>query len=98
MSEIFLINCMIDRGGFLSERTFEIEMPRGGKLIGTANVKYLVDNKKKPLDDDTPEYGNMINGFVQCRKLEEKDGAVLIELPGADVIYVPESELIPLTV
>lgn len=95
MNETFWIKCKIERGGFTNERTFEIELGGDGRLIGTANVEYVLDDQKQPLEEDAPAYGESISGFVQCRKLEEKAEAILIELPSSDVIHVHESALVP---
>lgn len=92
------IPCRIERGGFSSERTFEISLPRGDVLAGTANVQYLLDAKRQPLEENIPEHGKVIDGFVRCRVVKkEADGGVIIEVPSADLIRVPagELELIP---
>ena len=96
MPEYFLIACEIDRGGFSSERTFEIELPEQGKLVGTAYVEYLLDENGQPLDEDTPQFGDPIKGFVKCRKIRDGDAeTVLIEVPSADVVHVSADSLMP---
>lgn len=95
MREYFLIECEIDRGGFSSERTFEIELPGQQKLVGTAYVEHVLDANKRPLDEDTPQLGNPIRGFVKCRKIRDDDGRVLIEVPSADVLQVSAESLVP---
>ncbi|MGH7199025.1 MAG: hypothetical protein ACREJB_00360 [Planctomycetaceae bacterium] len=93
----YLIRCKIERGGFNSERTFEIELPDGCKLVGVAFVEHLLDENKGPLDEDTPGYGEQIEGFVKCRRIRQIDEQkVLIEVPSSDVIHVPNDELLPL--
>ena len=55
MSEsYYFIPCVIERGGFSSERTFEIKMHDGGKLVGTANVEYLRTESRTVLDENSP--------------------------------------------
>lgn len=97
MSDSFyFIPCAIERGGFSSERTFEIDTNDGGKLVGTANVEYLRTESRRSLNDDTPEYGEIIKGFVACRQIEgaERDGMILVEVPSADMIYVSSEDLV----
>lgn len=94
----FHIRCTIERGGFSSERTFEVETSDGGKLVGSADIRYLCDENKNPLDDDEPPFGQRISGFVKCRWIRPIDNQnVLIDLPSADVIHVPADELHELT-
>lgn len=94
MNDYFLIACTIERGGFSSERTFEIDLSEGGKLAGIANVGHVLDQNKSSLDEDTPAYGETIDGFVKCRKFRPNGpGEALIEVPSADVIHVSDREL-----
>jgi len=97
MSESYFIPCLIERGGFSSERTFEIDTHEGGKLVGTANIEYLRTASKTTLDEGSPEYGEQISGFVKCRKVHNIDEQnVLVEVPSADVIHVPADSLLVL--
>lgn len=92
----FFIPCMIERGGFSGERTFEIKTDDGGKLVGTADISYLRTESKGRLDDDTPSYGDVIKGFVACKRIEgkERHGMILVEVPSADMIYVSSDDLV----
>jgi hypothetical protein len=92
-SIILFIPCEIERGGFTSERTFEISVDNG-KLIGTANVEYLRTDDRKPLGEDTPGYGEKIRGFVACRKVREENDGVLAEVPSSDMIHVLTKDLL----
>ena len=92
-NKIFYIPCEIERGGFTSERTFEISVD-SGKLIGTANVEYLRTDARHQLDEDTPSYGEKIRGFVACRKIREEDDGVLVEVPSSDMIHVATKDLL----
>jgi hypothetical protein len=93
--QFFLIRCIIERGGFSSERSFEVQTSDGGKLIGTADVEHLCDEAKNPLDDDEPPYGERMSGFVKCRSIRKIDQqTMLIDLPSADVVHVPAGELV----
>ena len=91
--ELF-VPCLIKRGGFSSERTFEIQLPDGQKLVGLAYVAYLLDADKTPIGPNIPAPGEAIEGFVQCRVLQEIDeNTVLIEVPSSDVIRFPADTL-----
>lgn len=92
-TKIFFIPCEIERGGFTSERTFEISV-NGGKLIGTADVEYLRTESRQSLAEDTPSYGEKIQGFVACRKIREEKGGVLVEVPSSDMIHVATKDLL----
>ncbi len=92
--QVFWIQCKIERGGFSSERTFEIETPQG-KVVGTAFVAHLSDENRKPLGPDIPPVGEQIKGFVKCRIIRRKDDQALVEFPSTDVMYVPSDELVP---
>jgi hypothetical protein len=92
----YLIPCSIERGGFTSERTFEIAAPVGRRVVGTAFVEHLFDANRRPLGEHTPESGQSIRGFVKCRVIRQTDEeTALIEVPGAEVIPVPSGELQP---
>ncbi len=92
-NKMFFIPCEIARGGFTSERTFEISVD-SGKLIGTADVEYLRTEGRQHLDEDTPSYGEKIRGFVACRKIREEDDEVLVEVPSSDMIHVATKDLL----
>lgn len=92
-NKMFFIPCEIERGGFTSERTFEISVD-SGKLIGTADVEYLRTEGRQHLDEDTPSYGEKIRGFVACRKIREEDDEVLVEVPSSDMIHVATKDLL----
>ena len=93
MSKFFYIPCKIERGGFSSERTFEITVACG-KVIGTANVDYLRTEDREHLDEDTPGYGDKIKGFVACRKIRDEENGVLVEVSSSDMIHVATNELL----
>ncbi|MBN2581309.1 MAG: hypothetical protein JXB10_20175 [Pirellulales bacterium] len=95
MYETYLLPCSIERGGFSSERTFEIDLGPGKKLVGTAFVEYLLDREKKPLDENIPGYGAAVNGYVVCRKMRNlANNQVQVEVPSADVIEVSADSLL----
>jgi hypothetical protein len=95
MSQFYLMECMIESGGFSGEKTFEIDVPNGDRLIGTASIDYVRDENRQPLDEATPGYGERIRGFVVCRKIRQTDGnRILIEVPSTDVIHVDSDVLI----
>jgi len=95
MARYQLIACKIERGGFSSERSFEIELPDGGKLVGSAFFEHFKDENKYDLDEETPRYGEVVSGYVKCRVLREKeDGRVVVEIPSEDVIAVPAGDLV----
>jgi hypothetical protein len=85
---IHLIACMIERGGFTSERIFRLRLANGDELAGSAFVDHVLDENRRPLDNETSEYGQPMPGFVKCRMIREQDGGVLVEVPSADVIPV----------
>ena len=91
--KVYFIPCRIERGGFTSERTFEIDVTGGGRLLGTANADYLRLSDRSALDEDTPSYGEKIDGCVACRKVKEDGQTILVEVPSSDVIHVTASEL-----
>ena len=94
-SKLFHIRCTIERGGFSSERTFEVRTSDGGKLVGTADIQHLCDENQEPLGDDEPPCGVVISGYVKCRLIRQGDNqTVLVDLPSDDVIYVRAGELL----
>jgi hypothetical protein len=95
MKDKFLLPCTIERGGFTSERTFELQLDSEDKLVGTAYFEYLLDERKRTLDEDTPGFGSPIKGFVVCRKIADLGAdRALVEVPSADVIQVPSDDLV----
>lgn len=88
MHEHHWVRCAIELGGFSSERTFEIDLGDGEKLVGTALLEYLRDENFEKLDDDDP-HGERIEGFVACRVLRRTETDIWVEVPSADVIRVP---------
>jgi hypothetical protein len=88
------IPCQIERGGFSSERTFTIKLADGNALVGTAHVDHLRSEDREPLDDGQPPFGTVLEGFVQCREIENRGDIVIVEVPSADVIQVPREELV----
>ena len=92
--QMYWIPCKIERGGFSSERTFEIKLANGDILAGTAFVRYFLDKHRQPLDEDLPQYNEPLDGFAKCRVVRQiSDDEVLIDLPSSDVIRVPKGEL-----
>lgn len=95
MAESQFIPCIIERGGFSSERTFRIALPNGSELVGTADVEYLTDEDGNAIPDGQPEPGRPIRGRVQYRRLRSThDGEVLIEVPSSDVVRLKTSQLV----
>jgi len=100
---LYAIECTIERGAFSNERTFRIPLSdevttfdgrREGQLVGTAHRDHLLDEKKKRLGEDRPQYGSPIRGYVLCRKIRcLPDSRVVAEVPSADVIHVSEDSL-----
>lgn len=87
--------CTIENTGFSSERRFEVELPKGGgKVVGIAYIDYLKNDKGEPLREGTPQVGQEIKGFVQCRLLRQQGDVAQIEFPGTDVIHVPQEALV----
>jgi len=95
MAKINHIPCKIERGGFAGERTFTIQMTNGEALIGAAYIEYFCDENQRPLTEDEPPPGVIINGYVACREIRRQDdGTVIVEVPTSDIIAVPTSDLI----
>lgn len=88
------IPCRIVQGGFSSERTFEIDTDDGGRIVGTAYIAYLRDSDRRKLAEDYPGFGATIEGYVRCRILESSGEQSLVEVPSADTIHIPASELV----
>ena len=86
------IECKIERGGFSSERVFEISLA-GKKIRGLSYVDFVCKEDGEPLGDEPPP-GESIAGYVQCRVIRAttKD-RVLIELPSTELVDVPISSL-----
>jgi hypothetical protein len=64
--------------------------------VGTAHSDHLRINEREALDEDTPEYGEPIDGYVCCKKIRDLDEDwVLVEVPSADVIHVAVDSLVP---
>lgn len=104
MGDLYYIACTIERGAFTNERTFEIELSetiklpgeQEGKLVGTAHADHLRNGDKTPLAEDEPQFGNVIKGFVLCRKIRDlPKNWVLAEVPSADMIHVSADSLAP---
>lgn len=87
------LRCKIESGGFSSERTFEIELASGDKVVGAANVQYFRDSECEPLDEETPGYSESIDGYVKCRVIRERDQAAWIDVPGINAVLVPQDAI-----
>ncbi len=87
------IHCTIENTGFSSERRFEVSLGSEGKAVGTAYVEYLKNANNQPIEDDEPEYGKSIDGFVQCRVIKRHGATYVIEFPSTDVFHVPAEAL-----
>ena len=92
MSHYSPVKCAIERGGFSSERTFEVVMPDGSKLMGTADLEYLQDLNGNPLCNDEPLPGERLTGFVTCRVIRRVGEEMLVEFPSTDVVRINESQ------
>lgn len=94
MPTLMFVPCRIQRGGFSSERTFEIR--EGDKSsMGTADVDYLRDGSWNHLDEDEPDENVVIEGYVQCKVLRTiGDDQVLIEVPGAKTVYATKADIV----
>ena len=93
MPTLLFVPCRIQRGGFSSERTFEIRGGNGSS-VGTADIDYLRDGNWNRLDDNEPDENLVIDGYVQCKVLRNVgDDRVLIEVPGARTVYAAKAEL-----
>lgn len=94
MTEFHAVNCIIERGGFSSERTFQIKLANEEMAVGTANVEYLRTKDWGELDDETPAYGEAIEGYVMCRVIERiNENTVKIDVPSFDLVIVPQDIL-----
>lgn len=90
--DLHYVKCTIEHGGFPSERTFEIELYGGEKAVGTADAQYLRTSDGKPVDDDTPGFGECLEGYVVCRvvRVDDRNGRITVDVPSFDLIAVPE--------
>jgi hypothetical protein len=89
------IPCKIENSGFSGERRFEVDLPDGGRAVGTAPVQYLRTADRRGIEDGNPTYGETIKGFVQCRVIREvNSNDVLVEFPSSDVFHVPAEALV----
>ena len=92
-TQLSFVPCLIERGGFSSERTFEISIS-GRTLIGTAYVEYLRDSHGRRIDENVPSFGESIPGLVQCRVIRDLDSQMVqIEVPSTDVMALPKEML-----
>jgi hypothetical protein len=92
--DFVFVRCNIERGGFSSERTFEIELADGDRVVGTANVQHFLDNEGRPLDDDVPPFGVTLHGMVRCRVIEQIDErTAIVDIPSFDLVEVPRDSI-----
>jgi hypothetical protein len=88
------IACKITRGGFSSERVFEIDVS-GRAVVGMAHVDFVRKDDGSPIGDEPPP-GATIEGYVQCRVIKRTgDDVVLVELPSGELVPVSEGSLTP---
>jgi hypothetical protein len=99
MPEYFLVQCRVQRGAFSQERIFEVDLEDGGMLVGAANLAHLRDATGQALGDTVPDYDDEIDGFVECRKIENvgTDKAI-VEFASSDVCQVRAARLQPIKV
>lgn len=93
----YLIPCKIERGGFRSERTFEITQERGKPLIGTAYFDHFCSESQETLGDDEPAEGKSIKGFVKCRLIrrsQPNSELVIVEVPSGDVLTISLTSIV----
>lgn len=88
--ELYKIQCIITRGGFDSERVFEIK----GHVKGAAPLDYFFDLTKMPLGGNNPPLGESLSGFVAARLVEAHGSLAIISLPSGDVIEVDRELLL----
>jgi hypothetical protein len=87
------IKCTISRGGFSSERIFQITLTSGVDHVGAAPVEYFLGLDLQRLAPSDPARGADIEGFVTGRLSENEDGNCLVSVPSGDVLSVPESDI-----
>lgn len=95
MSRYYHIPCKIERGGFSGERTFTIANGAGEPLVGVAYYEYFLDENQKPISEDEPPEGVVIDGFVKCRIIQDGDGStVIVEVPSSDTLRIRKRDLV----
>ncbi|MEX2118774.1 MAG: hypothetical protein WD847_04115 [Pirellulales bacterium] len=85
--------CNIENSGFSSERRFEVDLPDGKRISGTAYIEYLQDSEGNPLGDNIPTAGEAAPGFVKCRVVKEVGESAYVEFPGTEVFHVPQEAI-----
>jgi len=89
-----IIACKIRRGGFQSERAFEITSAEGEQKIGTAYIEHLLSSTKEQLGNDEPPKGQTIDGFVKCRMLRQlSSDHFLVQVPSGDVVIISDHQI-----
>lgn len=91
MSNYYLWECEITRGGFTSERIYDVG---DGFVRGVTGVQYVRDRNKKPLTDDVPSRVG-IKGYVMVKELSRDGHAVRCQYPDGQTTIMAESSLIP---
>jgi hypothetical protein len=87
-TELITIPCQFARGGFSSERVFQVET-LSGVFTGVAALEYCYDAEGEPLGPDQPPAGTKIKGRVAARFIqEESKQSALLSVPDGSVISV----------
>lgn len=73
------IEADIRRGGFSSERYFEVKDINGQLICGLANEQYMLNNDWQPLPEPTVD--EITRGLVECRVIHTTGQSAIIELP-----------------
>jgi hypothetical protein len=90
------VKCEIARGGFSGERVVAIKCLDGVPRKGLAPTDYCWTIAKKPLPEDEPPHGQVIDGYVAARQYGSKaSGHVTIEIPDGEVMIVSADSVIP---
>jgi hypothetical protein len=92
---VALVRCRLSKGGFPTERIFEVQAPGGGSFLGAAPVEYCYGSDRTPQRAEIPR-GEKIDGYIAGVTIGagEQDGTVRVHLPDGDLYDLGEDQLL----
>ncbi len=92
MSEKVYVACLISRGAFDEERSFEVRGVDGSVWTGLAPAVYFRGRDRKPLSRRRLS-SQRIPGWVAGRVIDREDGKATVTVPWDGLVTVAESML-----
>lgn len=89
----YLIPCTIERGGFKSERTFQVDLSPNA-YVGIAYVEHFLSEGRQPLETGELTEKQPVVGFVKCRLVRDSgSNQVLVQVPDGELLKLDRDKI-----